>query len=145
MSIAYKAIARNMLEYACPIWSPIISESSWNKLQGVQNKALKIITGNLKMASDQHIYQETKIMSFKEHCIMKTKQYLLTCHQPDHPGYKHVHKLLPPRKHQETHITDFQRQCSTTFTYRYRQQKVQAQSCSQSRSPYLPGKPSPKL
>ena len=107
MSITYKAIARSGLEYACPIWSPIISESSWNKLQGAQNKALKITTGNLKMASDQHIHQETKIMPFKEHCIMKTKQYLLTCHQPDHPGYKHVHKPLQPRKHLKPTLQTF--------------------------------------
>ena len=105
--MTYKAIARSGLEYACPIWSPIISESSWNKLQGVQNKALKTATGNLKMASDQHIHQETKIMPFKEHCTMKTKQYLLTCHQPNHPGYKHVHKPLPPRKHLKPTLQTF--------------------------------------
>ena len=99
MTMTYKAIARSVLEYACPIWSPAISENSWKKLQRSQNQALKIITGNLKMAPEQHIHQETKILPIKEHCLMKSKQYLLTCHQPDHPGFKNVHRPLPARNH----------------------------------------------
>ena len=39
------------------IWSPVISENSWKKLQRSQNQALKLITGNLKMALEQHIHQ----------------------------------------------------------------------------------------
>ncbi len=49
--------------YACPIWSPTISEIAGKKLQRSQNQALKIITCNHKMA------QETKIPSIKEHCM----------------------------------------------------------------------------
>ena len=33
---------------------------------------------------------------------MISKQYLLTCHQPHHPGYKHVHKPTPPRNMKST-------------------------------------------
>ena len=99
MSMTFKAIARSAMEYACPIWSPIISDTSWKRLQTTQNTALRVITGNLKMASHQHLHQETKILPIREHCLMKSKQYLLTCHQPDHPGYKHVDEPLPARSH----------------------------------------------
>ena len=46
----YKSIGRSVLEYGAPIWSPIISNNSWNKLQVVQNQALRIATGCLKMS-----------------------------------------------------------------------------------------------
>ncbi len=38
LSMTYKAIVRSVLEYAPPIWSPIIPDSSWQKLQTVQKK-----------------------------------------------------------------------------------------------------------
>ena len=107
MTMTYKAIARSAMEYACPIWSPIISDSNWEKLQISQNKALKVITGNLKIAPFQHIHQETKVLPIKEHCMMKTKQFLLTCHLPEHPGNKHVEKQLPIRKHLKPTIQNF--------------------------------------
>ena len=99
LSMTYKAIVRSVLEYAAPIWSPIISETSWQKLQTIQNQALKVITGNLAMASEEHIHRESKILPIKDHCKMISKQFLLTNHIPGHPGYKHVHKRLPPRSH----------------------------------------------
>ena len=107
MSMTYKALTRSALEYACPIWSPIISDSSWKRLQRTQNTALKMITGNLKMASDEHIHQETKILPIKEHCLMKSKQYMLTCHLPDHPGNKHVDKPLPERNNLKPTINSY--------------------------------------
>ncbi len=58
-------------------------------------EALKLITVNLKMDTEQHIHQETKILPIKEHCLMKSKQYLLTGHQPDHPAYT-LHKFSRP-------------------------------------------------
>ena len=33
---------------------------------------------------------------------MISKQFLLTCHQPNHPGAKHIHKPLPPRNMKPT-------------------------------------------
>ncbi len=99
LSMTYKAIVRSVLEYAAPIWSPIISDTSWQKLQTIQNQALKVITGNLAMASEEHIHREAKILPIKDHCKMISKQFLLTNHIPGHPGHKHVNKRLPPRSH----------------------------------------------
>jgi hypothetical protein len=107
MTMTYKAIARSAMEYACPIWSPIISDSNWEKLQVSQNKALKVSTGTLKITPYQHIHHETKVLPIREHCMMKTKQYLLTCHLPEHPGNKHVDKPLPARKHLKPTIQNF--------------------------------------
>ena len=48
LALTYKSICRSVMEYAAPIWSPIISKASWTKLQTVQNQALRVITGNWK-------------------------------------------------------------------------------------------------
>ena len=55
----YKSIVRPVLEYASPIWSPIISESNWNRLQRIQNSA-KYVQGNT-MAPVTNIYT-TKLL-----------------------------------------------------------------------------------
>ena len=82
----YKSICRSVLEYGVQIWSPIISETNWKKLQTCQNQALRIATGNLAMAAINHLHQETKVLPIKDHGKMITVQHLLTCNLPGHPG-----------------------------------------------------------
>ena len=86
-----------VLEYAAPIWSPIISETSWKKLQVVQNHALRIITGCLTKSSETHLHRETKVLPIKPHATMITKQYLASCFSSTHPGNKHLALPAPPR------------------------------------------------
>ncbi len=102
LAITYKSICRSVLEYAAPIWSPIISDTSWLKLQTTQNQALRVVTGNLCMASQQHLHREAKILPLKDHCRMITNQFLLTNHLPDHPGFKLTEAPLPPRSLKQT-------------------------------------------
>ena len=97
LAITYKSICRSVLEYAAPIWSPIISDTSWLKLQTTPNQALRVITGNLGMASKQHLHREAKILPLKDHCRMITNQFLLTNHLPDHPCFKLTTEPLPSR------------------------------------------------
>ena len=98
LTSTYKAIGRSILEYASPIWSPIITESNWTRLQTTQNQALRIITGNHLMASSEHLHRETKILPLKDHCQMVASQFNLNCHLPGHPGNRLNTKPLPPRK-----------------------------------------------
>ena len=95
--ITYKSIGRSTLEYGAPIWTPTISQSSWNKLQIVQNQALRTATGSLAMAGSEHVHQECKMLPVKDHCTMVSKQYLAACHQQNHPGNKHLNKTPQPR------------------------------------------------
>jgi hypothetical protein len=97
LTITYKSLARSTLEYAVPIWSPIISSTSWTKLQTVQNQALRVITGCLQMTPIVHLHRETKILPLKEHGEMLTKQFLLNCHLPGHPSSKHLDRPVPDR------------------------------------------------
>jgi hypothetical protein len=50
----FKAITRPILEYGSTTWSPIISNTNLNKLQTVQNTALRIATGCTADTSIQH-------------------------------------------------------------------------------------------
>lgn len=98
LSTTYKSICRSVLEYAAPIWTPVISDTSWDKLQSVQNQALRIITGNLKMSSEPHLHRESNILPIRDHCEMISKQFLLSNFVSNHPNHKHTSKPLPPRK-----------------------------------------------
>ena len=95
--MSYKSIGRSVLEYGNPIWSPILADNHWKNLQVVQNKALKIATGCHRITSMDHLHQETKVLPVKDHCQMVTKQFLLGCHAPNHPGNKHIDAIRPPR------------------------------------------------
>ena len=98
----YKSIGRSVLEYGATIWSPIISSSQWQKLQVVQNQALRVATGCLKMSSLDHIHQETKVLPLQPHATLITKQFLLYSHLPGHPGQKHLGRPPPPRNMKKT-------------------------------------------
>ena len=95
--MTYKAICRSVLEYAAPVWTPIISNSSWERLQNIQNQALRVATGCLKMSAVDHLHRETKVLPIRPHCELLTKQYLAASYQSFHPGYKHREKADPPR------------------------------------------------
>ena len=58
----YKTITRPILEYGSTVWSPIISDTNINKLQTIQNTALRIATGCTSDTNTQHLHQETKIL-----------------------------------------------------------------------------------
>ena len=45
----YKSIGQSQLNYACPIWTPNLSKTSWNNLQIAQNTALRTALGCTKM------------------------------------------------------------------------------------------------
>ena len=104
MLLTYKSICRSVLEYAAPVWAPAISDSRWAELQTVQNRALRIATGSLLMASSEHLHIETKVLPLEIHSKMITKQYLAATYIPGHPGNKHLNQPPPPRqmKHQKT-------------------------------------------
>ena len=97
LTLTYKAIGRSILEYAVPIWSPIISTSCWDRLQVVQNQALRVATGCLAMTSIDHLHRETKVLPLKEHGEMLTKQFLLSCQLPGHPGNRVINTPAPNR------------------------------------------------
>ncbi|MCP3661040.1 MAG: hypothetical protein GY696_00865 [Gammaproteobacteria bacterium] len=45
----YKAIGRSQLNYACPVWTPMLSNTEWEGLQVAQNTNLRAALGYVTM------------------------------------------------------------------------------------------------
>ena len=60
--LLYKTYIRPTMEYAAPLWFPNACPSSVDLLQRVQAEALRIATGNVQIASLDHLHQETHVL-----------------------------------------------------------------------------------
>ena len=81
-----------------PIWYPIVK----NRLQCIQNRELRIVTGCHKMASWQHLHNEAKLLSVVEHCRMLSAQYLAMALQRIHPSFEAISRQAGPRDKKAT-------------------------------------------
>ena len=63
----YKAVMKPTLEYASSIWSIMASPTSINKLQVIQNAALRACTGCTHDTNIQHLHDETNILPIQKH------------------------------------------------------------------------------
>ena len=88
---AYKAVMSPALEYASSIWSPLASSISINKLQVMQNAALRTSTGCTQDTNIQHLHDEILILPIHEHLQLHASQY------PSHPLHKHTTYVNTPR------------------------------------------------
>ena len=98
----YKAITRPILEYASTIWSPIISDTNIQKLQAIQNAALRIATGCTRDTSIQHLHDECSILPIKQHLILHASQLRHKAHHPTHPLHTLTQQSPPPRLRKPT-------------------------------------------
>jgi hypothetical protein len=93
----YKQFIRTVLAYASPAWAPALSNTNIQKLQTLQNKALRIITGCTQSTPIEHLHAETKILPIKAHLDMRGTQFLAAAiNNTEHP----CHYL---RDHPPTH------------------------------------------
>ena len=74
----YKAVMRQAQEYSSSIWSPLASSTSINKLQVMQNAALRTATGCTQDTNIQHMHAETLILPIHEHLQLHASQYKQT-------------------------------------------------------------------
>ena len=61
----------------------------------MQNAALRMATGAHKMASIDHLHQESPMLRVKDHSDMLSAQYLVNCLEEDHVS--HVTTIQEPR------------------------------------------------
>jgi hypothetical protein len=111
----YKAIGRSVINYAAPVWTPNVSDSRWNELQAAQNNALRCATGCHRITSTEHLHQECKMLPVKEHNHLLSKQFLLACHDPEHPNHNitESHQQHPERLMRPTLATTFSKSVSS--------------------------------
>ena len=109
LTSTYKAIGQSTTNYACPIWTPSLSNSAWDKLQTAQNQSLKTALGCHKIASMEHVHNETKIMPVRAHCEMLSKQYLVSTQLDSHPVKIDLYSPPPARNMKQTLKSKFGR------------------------------------
>ena len=75
--LTYNASGKSIASYAAPVWSTNASDSSFKKVHPAQNGALRTETGGHKIASIDHLHQETLTLRVKDHSYMLSVQYLV--------------------------------------------------------------------
>ena len=83
--MTYNALGISIANYAAPVWCTNTSDSSFKKIQTAQNAALRTATGAHKMASIDHLHQESLTLRVKDHSDMLSAQYLVNCLEEDPP------------------------------------------------------------
>ena len=106
--ITYNALEKSIAHYAAPVWSTNASDSIFRKIQTAQNAALKTKTMAHKMASIDHLHQESLTLRVKDYSDMLSVQSLVNCLEEDHvshgitiqePRPRHMKQTLHSRHH----------------------------------------------
>ena len=87
LPLTYNALGKSIASYVAPVWSTNASDSSFRKIQTVQNTDLRTVTGAHKIASIDHLHQESLTLRVKDHSDMLSAQYLVNCLEEDHITY----------------------------------------------------------
>ena len=109
--VTYKTLTRPILEYGATIYGPIIESKPTltNKLQTVQNAALRTATGCTADTNIQHLHDETEVLPIDQHCRLHTSILRHKAQNQDHPLYPLTRQTIPPRLMKPTAFnnTDF--------------------------------------
>ena len=98
----FKSLISSVLHYASPIWFPNTSNTALGKLQVIQNAALRIATGGLRMTSIDHLHTESSVLPLRNSLSLRCQQYLLGALRPDHPAHPIVTTPPGPRNLRRT-------------------------------------------
>ena len=97
--LTYNALGKSITS---PVWSTNAGDSSFKKIQTVQNAVLRTETGAHKMASIDHLHQESLMLKVKDHSDMFSAQYLVNCLEEDHVCHGITTQEPIPRPMKET-------------------------------------------
>ena len=104
---SYKIYVEPTINYASAVWAPNACKSSFDALQKIQNQALRIVTGSLKMSSIDHLHSEAATMPVEDHLEMLSTQFLVNSLRVSHPSHAVVTAPPGPRKMKETLASKF--------------------------------------
>ena len=102
--MTYNALRKSIANCSAPVWSTNASDSSFKKIQTAQNAALRTATGAHKMASIDHLHQESLTLRVKDHSDMLSVQYLVNCLEEDHVSHGITIQEPRPRPMKETQL-----------------------------------------
>jgi len=95
LTYIYKQFIRTTIGYAQTGWFTTTSHTNRERLQRVQNTALRVITGCTRTTPIHHLHAETKIIPISDHLDMMGMQYFSRAEDPQHPN-NYLHNLPPP-------------------------------------------------
>ena len=105
--LTYNALGKYIASYAAPLWKTNASDLSFKKIHTAQNVALRTATGAHKMASINHLHQESLTLKVKDHSDMFSAQYLANCLEEDHVLllWHHNSRAMKETLHSRQHST----------------------------------------
>ena len=112
----YNSLIRPILNYAAPIWYPAAAPSNIQKLQVIQNQALRICLGCHKKSSSSHLHSEAKILTVDQHLELLSTQFLASALRPNHPSHSLVTRPPDPRDKKATLQSRFLKSLSPYLT-----------------------------
>jgi len=99
---AYKSIIRSVIFYAAPIWFPNTAHTNMKKNYTLQNTALRIATGCVKITSTGYLHADTQVLPLHDSLSLLSTQFLARALQPTHPSHKMVTSPPGPRNMKNT-------------------------------------------
>ena len=87
MVTTYKLLVRSIFHYAAPVWFPNTAAYNIEKLQRVQNLALRVATGCIGRTPIPHLHEETRVLPINDHLSLLCQQFLARVLQPGHPSH----------------------------------------------------------
>ena len=102
MLLTYKSLAASIPDFAAPIYSPNLKRTHLKKIQTMQNKCLRVVTGCHAAASMEHLHHETQTLPVDDHLQLLSWQFLSTSLQPSNPSFDVVSKPQGPRQIRHT-------------------------------------------
>ena len=88
--LTFKMFIRTLFDYCAPIVYPIYSPASVERLQRVQNKALRLATGCHTAAAVDHLHTETGVLPVSDHLHLLSSQFLARALHPDHVSHPYA-------------------------------------------------------
>ena len=104
----YFAYMRSKMDYSGPGWQPWLSPTSVAVLERTQNKALRIITGQLKSSPVEALRLESTIIGYETHmlrdiCYETHKSREKAMRLPaNHPRHVALSNAVPPRNKRQS-------------------------------------------
>ena len=97
--MAFHALVRSKLDYAAPAWQPWLSDTNLSCLDRLQNRSLRLITGQLVSAPLEALRLEADVQSYptcSKRLILKAKEKALRS-TDDHPKSIALNVNIPQR------------------------------------------------
>jgi ribonuclease HI len=107
----YSAFIRSKLDYAAPSWQPWLSPTNVGVLDRVQNRALRLITGQMAGSPTDALRLEAGVSSYQTHvdrvCLRSAEKALRM--PADHPLHSVYHDAIPAKNNRQSWKTQTDR------------------------------------